>query len=59
MGTAATRAKNKYNSENYDQLHISVPKGKKQEYQQMAKDAGKSLNQYVVDMFEERKRTDS
>ena len=57
MGTAATRAKNKYNSANYDQLHISVPKGKKQEYQQIAINAGKSLSQYIVDMFEERKHS--
>lgn len=55
MGTAATKAKYKYNSENYERLYISVPKGKKQEYQRIAQEAGKSLNQYVIDMFENNK----
>ncbi len=47
-GTAATRAKNKYNSENYERLYPFVKKGKKERYQAAAK-AGRyeSLNEFM------------
>ena len=32
MGTAATKAKNKYNAENYERISLSVPKGTKEKY---------------------------
>ena len=35
-----------------DEIRIRVPKGKKEEYKQMAEDAGKSLNQFIVDCIE-------
>ena len=35
-----------------DEIRIRVPKGKKEEYKQMAEAAGKSLNQYIVDCIE-------
>jgi len=60
MGTAATKAKIKYNSKNYERLNLSVPKGKKAEYQLLAQRAGKSLTRYITDMLEEQlKKTDS
>lgn len=46
-GTAATRAKNKYNAENYDRLYPYVKRGKKELYQRAAEAAGYSLNEFV------------
>ena len=47
-GTAATRAKNKYNSENYERLYPFVKKGKKEQYQAAAKAGGyESLNEFM------------
>lgn len=46
-GKSSTRAKNKYNSLNYDSLHIVVPKGQKAEILAVAEAAGDSLNSYV------------
>lgn len=47
-GKAATRAKNKYNALNYDNLRIVVPKGRKSEIMAVAEAAGDSLNGYVT-----------
>lgn len=46
-GTAATRAKNKYNAENYDRLYPYVKRGKKEKYQRAAEAAGCSLNEFI------------
>lgn len=46
-GKASTRAKNKYNSANYDNLRIVVPKGRKQTVEARALEAGESVNGYV------------
>ena len=46
-GKAATRAKNKYNAQNYDSLRIVVPKGQKEELQTHAASMGESLNAFV------------
>ena len=46
-GTAATRAKNKYNAANYERLYPFVKKGKKEKYQEAAKKAGYSLNEFM------------
>ena len=45
-GTAATRAKNKYNAENYDRIYPYVKRGKKARYQRAAEIAGGSLNEF-------------
>ena len=52
MGKASTRAKNKYNTENYERIALTVPKGKKAEYQKQAEACGKSLNQFIIDRIE-------
>ena len=52
MGSSATRAKNKYNAENYERISLSVSKGKKDEYKLAAESSGKSLNQFIVDCIE-------
>ena len=38
-GTAATRAKNKYNAKNYDQFLVTVPAGQKAEIDKLAQEA--------------------
>ena len=53
-GKAATRAKNKYNAQNYDNLHIVVPKGHKPEILAVAEAAGDSINGYVTKAIYER-----
>jgi hypothetical protein len=46
-GTAATRAKNKYNAANYDRLSPFVRKGKKDRYRAAANARGYSLNEFM------------
>jgi len=57
-GTAATKAKNKYNAANYDRLYPYVPKGRKAVYEAAAEAAGVSLNDYVVQALEEKMARD-
>lgn len=53
MGKASTKAKNKYNAENYERISLSVPKGKKDEYKAAAEAAGYySLNKFIIDCIE-------
>lgn len=53
-GSAATRAKNKYNAANYDRLYPYAPKGRKKDYEAAAKRAGMSLNDFVISAIEEK-----
>lgn len=46
-GTAATKAKNKYNAANYERLSPFVKKGKKQRYKDAAAAKGYSLNEFM------------
>lgn len=46
-GKASTRAKNKYNAANYDNLRIVVPKGRKEEIEAFARARGESVNGLV------------
>jgi len=46
-GKASTRAKNKYNSANYDSLRIVIPKGQKATVQAAAEQEGDSINGFV------------
>lgn len=46
-GKASTRAKNKYNSANYDNLRIVVPKGRKGTVEALAAERGESVNGLV------------
>jgi len=52
-GSSATKAKNKYNAQHYDNLRIIVPKGHKSEIMAVAEAAGDSLNGYVTKAIEE------
>lgn len=47
QGKASTRAKNKYNSANYDSLRIVVPKGQKKAVEAHASSKGDSVNGLV------------
>ena len=50
---AQTRASNKYNAANYDRLAVQVPKGKREELKQMAKEKGYAgLNTYICHLLE-------
>ncbi|MCG8499969.1 MAG: DUF1778 domain-containing protein [Firmicutes bacterium] len=53
-GTAATRAKNKYNAQNYDRLYPYAPKGKKAAYLKAAEAAGMSLNEFMIAAMDEK-----
>lgn len=47
MGKAATRAKNKYNAENYERIALNVPKGQKDAIKAHADNRGESLNGFL------------
>jgi len=47
MGNAATRAKNKYNAENYERIALSVPKGNKDAIKAHADSMGESVNGFI------------
>ena len=53
-GNSQTRAKNKYNSKNYDSLRIVVKKGKKAIISQYAQEQGKSINGLVNELLEDK-----
>jgi uncharacterized protein (DUF1778 family) len=57
QGLSSTKAKNKYNKENYDRLYISVKKGEKDIYTDIAKIAGyHSLNEFVISAIQDKIR---
>ncbi len=55
-GTPATKAKNKWNKENYDSfLLTSIPKGRAKEWTDIAKELGyESRNKMIVAAVEEK-----
>lgn len=57
MGNASTRAKNKYNEKAYDRVSVVVPKGKKEDYTELAKKLGeKGLNGLICKLLDECER---
>jgi predicted ABC-type ATPase len=54
IGKSATRAKNKYNAQNYDNIRLVVPKGRKSEILSVAEAAGDSLNGFINKAIGER-----
>ena len=52
MGTAETKAKNKYNAKAYDQIPLRVKAGEKEKIKAHAQQKGMSLNAYIVDLIE-------
>lgn len=53
-GKAATRAKDKYNAANYDQVKLWVKKGDRQRIDEVADRAGMSRNAFIVAAIEEK-----
>ncbi|GAC41309.1 hypothetical protein [Paenibacillus popilliae] len=51
---AATRAKQKYNNANYDQVRVWVRKGEKGRIDAAAAKLGKSRNAFVVEAIDEK-----
>jgi uncharacterized protein (DUF1778 family) len=47
MGKAATKAKNKYNAENYERISLNVPKGEKDKIKEHAEAMGESVNAFI------------
>lgn len=52
-GKATTRAKNKYNAANYDNLRIVIPKGRKADVEAHAESRGLSVNGLVNELLRE------
>lgn len=51
MGTARTRANNKWNAKAYDRLNIVIPKGKKTIIEDHAKSKGETVNGLVNNLL--------
>lgn len=51
MGKSAYR--NKFISENYDRINLTVPKGKKDEIKAHAESRGESVNAYIWRLIQE------
>ena len=49
-----TAYKNKYNSEKYDRVNLTMPKGQKGIVQEKAAAAGESVNEYINRAIRER-----
>ena len=58
-GKASTRAKNKYNAANYDNLRILVQKGQKEKINAHAAERGESINGFVNRAIDETIEKDS
>lgn len=57
--TAYERNKNaikKYLNEKTESIQIRVPKGKKENYKEQARQNGLSLNAYIIDLIEKDKK---
>lgn len=50
---AQNKATQKYIKNNYDNIVVRVPKGKREEYKVHAEALGKSLNQLINDLLDE------
>ena len=48
MGTARTRANNKYNKKAYDRILVTIPKGDKEKLKAAADAQGVSVNALIV-----------
>lgn len=59
IGTARTRASNKYASKAYDRIALQVKKGKKETIQQHAQAQGKSLNGFINEAIDEKMERDN
>ena len=54
MGTAKTKAQNKWIAKAYDRINFFVAKGKKEKIKEAAEAVGESMNAYINKAIEER-----
>ena len=47
------KATQKYIKNNYEEIKIRIPKGKKEQYKQLASKKGLSLNSFVINLMEQ------
>lgn len=45
---------NEYNKKNYDRIEIQVPKGRKAIIKEAAREAGQSVNEFIIQSVNER-----
>lgn len=59
MGNSSTKAKNKYNTNNYDNLRVVVPKGQKDKIKQHTEKHGyNSINSFVNEAINDKIKQD-
>ncbi len=51
MGRTSSTVKNRYNKKVYDDLRVVVPKGRKEDIENHAKEHGKSVNGLINDLL--------
>lgn len=54
MANKTTDYKRKFNDDNYDRIYVSAPKGKKEEYKQLAENNNMSLNALIIELLERK-----
>lgn len=59
MGTARTKANNKWNAKAYDRVNLTMPKGRKAEIQAYAEAHGESVNAFINRAINETMERDS
>lgn len=59
MGTARTRAQNKYIAKAYDRINLIVPKGEKETIKTHAESNGESLNSFINRAIDETMERDN
>lgn len=58
MGTARTKANNKWNAKAYDRINLTMPKGKKDLIQAHAESKGESTNAFINRAIDETIKRD-
>lgn len=58
MGTAQTRATNKYISKSYDRINLTMPKGEKDKLKAHAETMGESMNSFIFRAISEAMERD-
>ena len=58
MGTARTKANNKWNAKAYDRINLTLPKGRKAEIQAHAETKGESVNGFINRAIDEAMKRD-
>lgn len=54
MGTARTKASNKYRDKTYDRISVQVKKGQREELKNIAAQLNESLNAFIIESINQR-----